>query len=219
MRPETLISKNMIKKIWILLPLSFLIGFSVFGQEKEKKKRNPEPADSAIILGKNRIVYKDRIYRQNAPYLTFGYGAGYGFESDSIEQNMALAIHYYFKKFGLQIGYHSSSDTKVWWRSYQKLNDLYLCMGKRWESTRYNFSVFGGPSLAYGSYIAWNEERQKNWAYGFTTGGLHAEAQATYKITYDLGVGLSLYGSVNRYYSVAGAQVHLYFSTAFVRNY
>lgn len=213
------ILENMNKKILILLPLFFLIGFSVSGQEKEKKKKTAEVSDSTIVLGKGRIVLKNRIYRQNSPYLTFGYGVGYGFESDLIEQNMTLSLQYFFKKFGLQVGYHSSSDTKVWWRSYQKLNDLYLGIGKRWESTKYNFSVFGGPSLAYGSYIGWNEERQKNWAYGFTTGGFHAEALATYKITYDIGVGLSVYGSVNRYYSAAGAQIHLYFSTAFVRNY
>ncbi|TSA36872.1 MAG: hypothetical protein D4R64_06515 [Porphyromonadaceae bacterium] len=209
----------MIKKIWILLSLSFLISFTVFGQEKEKKKNTSEAADTTIVLSKGRIVYKNRIYRQNASYLTIAYGTGYGFESKLIEQNMTLSYQQFIKKIGLQLGYHSSSDTKIWWRSYQKLNDLYLGIGKRWESPRYNLSVFGGPSLAYGSYIAWNAERQKDWAYGFLTGGFHAEAQATYKIAYDIGIGLSLYGSVNRYYSVTGAQIHLFFSTAFVRNY
>lgn len=208
----------MIKRVLILLPLSFLICYSVSGQDKEKK-RNTQAADTTVILGKGRIVYKDRIYRQNASYLTFGYGAGYGFESEYIEQNMTLSYQHFIKQVGLQIGYHSSSDTKIWWRSYQKLNDLFLGVGKRWEGARYNFSVFGGPSLAYGSYIAWNDVRQKDWAYGFTTGGLHAEVQATYKITYDIGAGLSLYGSVNRFYSVAGAQIHLFFSTAYVRPY
>lgn len=207
------------RKILILLTLSVLISCAVSGQEKVKKKNASESADTTIVLGKGRIVFKDRIYRQNASYLTVAYGAGYGFESKLIEQNMNISYQHFLKKVGLQIGYHSSSDTKIWWRSYQKLNDLYLGIGKRWESSRYNFSVFGGPSLAYGSYIDWNDKYQKDWAYGFTTGGLHAEAQATYKITYDIGVGLSVYGSINNQYSVAGAQVHLFFSTAFIRNY
>jgi hypothetical protein len=209
----------MIKKLFFLLPLSFLISFALTGQEEPVKKKSKETADSTIVLSKGRIVHKDRIYRQNAPYLTAAYGAGYGFESEMVEQNMTLSFQYFFKKIGLQLGYHSSSDTKIWWRSYQKLNDLYLGVGKRWEGTRYNFSIFGGPAYAYGSYIDWNEARQKEWAYGFSTGGLHADLQATYKIAYDIGVGLSVYGSLNRYYSAAGAQVHLYFSTAFVRNY
>jgi hypothetical protein len=207
------------KKIWVLLPLSFLMILPVFAQEKEKKRAGSEISDSTVVMSKGRIMYKNRIYRQNAPYLTIGYGAGFGFESRLIEQNLNLSYHHFIRKFGLQLGYHTSSDIKVWWRSYQKLNDLFLGAGRRWEGTNYNLSVFAGPSLAYGSYIAWNEERQKDWAYGFTTGGLHAEIQATYKPTYDIGIGLSVYGSVNRYYSVAGAEIHLFFSTAFVRNY
>lgn len=209
----------MIKKIWILLPLSFLISFTAFGQEKEKKKHTSEGADTTIVLSKGRIVYKNRIYRQNASYLTMAYGAGFGFESKKIEQNMTLSYQYFIKKIGLQLGYHSSSDTKIWWRSDQKLNDLFLGIGKRWESSRYNFSVFGGPSYAYGSYPVTVDTMAKLYPLRFKELGFHAEAQATYKISYDLGIGLSLYGSVNAHYSVAGAQIHLFFSTAYVRNY
>lgn len=209
----------MTKTLLVLLPLSFLIGFTAVGQNETNRGKDKEAVDSTIVLGKGRIVHKGRIYRQNSPYITFGYGAGYGFESRQLEQNMTLAFQYFFKNVGLQLGYHSSSDEKIWWRSYQKLNDLFLGVGKRWEGTRYNLAVFAGPALAYGSYIDWNEERQKDWAYGFTTGGIHAQVMGTYKIAYDIGAGLSLYGSVNRYYSACGAQVHLFFSTAFVRNY
>ena len=211
----------MIKKIWILLPLSFLVSFTVFGQEKEKKRSAPATADTTIVLSKGRLVYKNRIYRQNAPYLLMGYGAGYGFESKKIEQNMTVSFQQFFKNFGLQLGYHSSSDTKIWWRSDQKLNDLFLGVGKRWESTRYNVSVFGGPSYAYGSYpvLITVDSVPGLYPFRFKELGIHAEAQATYKIAYDIGVGLSVYTSVNHDYSVIGAQVHLYFSTAFVRNY
>jgi hypothetical protein len=211
----TLILRNMNKKIWILLPLSFFIAFSVFGQEAEKKKSSGESPDSTIILGKGRIVYKNRIYRQNASYLTMGYGAGYGFESKQVEQNMSLSYHQFIKKIGLQIGYHSSSDTKIWWRSYQKMNDLFLGVGARAEGTRYNLSVFGGPSWSYGSYWIVRDSSY----HSFRNIGFHAEAQATYKIAYDIGVGLSVYTSLNRDYSVVGAEVHLFFSTAYIRNY
>lgn len=199
----------MIRRILIMLPLTFLFILPVNSQE----------ADSAMVMGKNRIVYKGRIYKQNAPYLTLAYGGGYGFESDLIEQNMTVAYQHFLKGVGLRIGYHSSSDTKIWWRSYQKLNDLFIGIGHRWEGNRFNIALFGGPSFAYGSYIAWNEARQKDWAYGFTTLGGHGEIQMTYKLMYDLGIGLSLYGSLNRWYSAAGGQIHLFFSTSFVRNY
>jgi hypothetical protein len=199
----------MIRKLLIMLPLSFLMTLPSLAQE----------ADSSVVVGKNRIVYKGRIYKQNAPYVSFGYGAGFGFESQQVEQNMTLSYQHFIKGVGLRIGYHSSSDTKIWWRSYQKLNDLFIGVGHRWETNKINLAVFGGPTFAYGSYVAWNEEKQKDFAYGFNTLGGLAEVQLTYKLMYDLGVGLSVYGSVNRYYSAAGAQIHLYFSTAFVSNY
>jgi hypothetical protein len=210
------------KKICILLPLSFLIGIAVFGQETEKKKRTAETADSTIVLGKGRIVYQDKIYRLNAPFLTLAYGAGYGFESKAIEQNMSVSYHYFIKRVGLQIGYHSSSDTKIWWRSNQKLNDLYLGIGKRWENTRFDFSVFGGPSYAYGSFLVPITDTAgvvKEYPNRFKTLCYHTEVNLTYKIAYDIGIGLTLYASLNEKYSVAGAQINLYFSSAFVRNY
>jgi hypothetical protein len=199
----------MIRKLMIMLPLSFLMVIPSLAQE----------ADSSVVIGKNRIVYKGRIYKQNAPYLSFGYGAGYGFESQQVEQNMTLSYQHFIKGVGLRIGYHSSSDTKIWWRSWQKLNDLFIGVGHRWETNKLNLAVFGGPTYAYGTYIGWNEDRQKDWAYPFNTLGGLAELQLTYRIMYDIGIGLSLYGSINRYYSATGAQIHLFFSTAFVSNY
>lgn len=209
------------KKLWILLAFSFLSVHIVSAQEAEKKKSAGETADTTIVLGKGRIVYKNRIYRQNAPYLTMAYGAGYGFESKLIEQNMTVSYHHFIKNIGLELGYHSSSDTKIWWRSDQKLNDLFLGVGRRWENSRYNLAVFGGPSYAYGSYIVIinKDSVDREYPYRFKTIGFHAEAQATYKLSYDIGIGMSLYSSVNRYYSVIGAQIHLFFSTAFIRNY
>jgi len=208
----------MVNKIWVLLPLSFLIGFHGFGQETEKKKKLFESADSTIVLGKGRIVYKDRIYRQNASYLTVAYGAGIGSQSQKIEQNMTLSYQHFIKKVGLQIGYLSSSDTKTWWNSDQKLKEFFLGVGHRWEGTRYNFAAFAGPSWVSGSYL-WVDTNDKTWVHYFSSVGAHAEIQATYKVSYDIGLGLTLFGSLNQYYSVAGAALHLFFSTAFVRNY
>jgi hypothetical protein len=212
------ILKNMNRKFWILLPLFFLIGFSGFGQDK-KNKADSEAADSAIVLGKGRLVLKDRIYRQNASYITFGYGAGHSFQNGGLDQNMAISYQHFIKKLGLQIGYHSSSDNRTWWNSDQKLNDLFLGAGKRWEGNRFNFAVFGGPTWAYGRYTWWDEVNQKSWVHFFSTPGLRTEVLFTYKVAYDIGIGLSAYGSLNKEYSVAGAEIHLFFSTAFVRNY
>jgi hypothetical protein len=210
----------MIRKILLLLPLSFLVMIPLNAQEEVTKKSEKQEADTTMVISKNRIVYQGRIYRQNASYLTFGYGLGYGFESRLREQNMTLSYHHFIKGLGLAVGYHASSDLPAWWRSYQKLNDFYLQVGKRWDpSPHWNFAVFGGPSYAYGWYIAWNEIYQEDRAFSFKTAGLYCNAEVTYRPLYDVGIGLSVYGSVNQYYSTVGAQIHLFFSTAFVRNF
>jgi len=193
----------------MLLPLFFL--FHPAGAQTR--------TDSTVIIGNNRIVHQGRIYRQNAPYVTLGYGMGYNLGKGSAEQNMMVSYHHFIKGIGLFGGYHSSSDEKIWWRSYQKLTDLYLGVGKRWETIRLNASIFGGPSLAYGSYTGSHPDHGKDWAWGFMQPGLVLEGQLSYRLLYDVGLGLSFYGSLNRYYQVAGAQVHLFFSTAYVRNY
>jgi hypothetical protein len=215
----------MVKKIWILLPLSFLLSFSAIGQEIEKAKAKSLEQDSAIVISKGRVVHKNRIYRQNASYLTMGYGVGYSFPAKGFEPNMSFSYQHFVNQVGLQIGYHSSYSYS-WWDSLsgnrlEKLNDFYLGVGKRWESSRFNLAVFAGPTWSYGFYPVniLIDSVSSRRPYRFGTVGAHAEALVTYKLFYDLGIGLSLYGCWNNQYSVVGAQVHLFFSTAFVRNY
>lgn len=204
--------------IFLLLPLSFICAIGtaqVVGEEDFRVIGK----DTIYPLRDGRFIFHERIYKENSPYLTMAYGAGYNFRQPGVEQNMMITYHHFLGKLGLSLGYHSSSDQKVWWRSYQKLNDFWLGAGWRYERPRFNVSAFAGPGLAYGSWIAWSDVHQENRAYGFTTIGGTAELQLTYRILYDVGLGMTLYASHNRFYSVAGAQIHLFFSTAFVRNY
>lgn len=206
------------KLILFLIPLSMAFAAPVLAQvEEEDDKKSTR--DTLIRIDERRFIYKGKIYRQNSPYLTMGYGAGRNFGKETLEQNMTLSYHHFIKGIGLGLGYHSSSDEKIWWRSYQKVNDLHLMLGKRWEGVRHNIAIFAGPSYAYGSYVGWSDLYEENRAFYFRTVGMVAEAQYTYRIFYDLGLGLSAYTSLNKFTRVAGAQIHLFFSTAFVRSY
>ena len=201
-----------------LIPLSFAFASPAMAQVEEEDELTGS-RDTVIRIDERRFIYKGKIYRDNSPYITMGYGAGVNLGLKSLEQNMTLSYHHFIKGIGLGLGFHSSSDEKIWWRSYQKLNDLHLMVGKRWEGVRHNISVFAGPSFAYGSYVGWNDFLGKNWAYGFNTVGAVAEFQYSYRIFYDIGLGVSAYTSLNKFTRVAGAQLHLFFSTAFVRSY
>ena len=195
-----------------LIPLSLVFASPVNAQVEEED-------EGAVQIDSRRFIHNGKIYKQNTPYLTLGYGAGYNYDQHSVEQNMTISYHHFINKVGVAIGFHSSSDEKIWWRSYQKLNDLHLMMGKRWEGLRYNGSAFVGPSYAYGSFVGWNDTYDKEWAFGFNTVGIVAEFQYTYRIFYDLGVGLTGYVSINKFTQVAGLQLHLFFSTAYVRSH
>ena len=206
------------KLILILIPLSFLCSMS-FAQVDEEDGFLVYGKDTVLPLKDGRILFNEKIYKKNSPYLTMAYGVGNNFSLGGLEQDMMITYHHFIGDIGLGVGYHASSDIQVWMKSWHKLNDFWLGAGWRYEGLRYNLSVFAGPSFSYGQYIAWNDIKQKEYSNYFRELGGVAEIQLTYRLLYDVGVGLSLYGSLNRYYSVAGAQIHLFFSTAFVRDY
>jgi len=204
--------------ILYLIPLSLAFASPVLAQVEEEDGLK-ESRDTVIRVDERRFIFKGKIYRESSPYITLGYGAGMNIGKKTIEQNMTLSYYHFIKGVGIGLGFHSSSDNKIWWRSYQKLNDLHLMVGKRWEGLHHNISAFAGPSYAYGSYIGWHDEYEKNWAFGYNTVGLVAEFKYSYRIFYDIGLGISAYTSMNKFTQVAGAQFHLFFSTAFVRSY
>lgn len=201
-----------------LIPLSLAFASPAIAQV-EGEDESTASKDSVIRIDEHRFIYKGKIYRENSPYVTMGYGVGRNLDQKTMEQNMTIAYHHFIGGVGLGLGLHSSSDQKIWWRSYQKLNDLHFVLGKRWEGVRYNIAVFAGPSYAYGSYVDWNDFYEKEWAYGYNTIGGIAEAQFTYRLFYDLGLGITAYTSINKFTQIIGAQIHLFFSTAYVRSY
>lgn len=206
------------KLILILIPLSFLCSMG-FAQVEEEETFQVFGKDTVLLLKDGRFIFNEKIYKKNSSYLTLAYGAGKNFTHDGIEQDMMFSYHHFLGDIGIGMGYHASSDIQVWMKSWHKLNDFWFGAGWHYERLRYNLGVFVGPSFAYGQYLAFDDVKQKEYSYYFRGIGAVAEVQMTYRLFYDMGVGLSLYGSLNNNYSVAGAQLHLFFSTAFVRNY
>jgi len=202
----------------LLIPLSFAFASPVIAQVDEEDA-STNKRDTVIRIDERRFIYKGKIYKDNSPYFTLGYGVGRNLGKSNYEQNMTLSYHHFVKGVGLGIGFHTSSDDKIWWRSYQKMNDLHLMVGKRWDGVRFNLSAFAGPSYSYGSYVGYNDVREREWAYGYNTVGAVVELQFTYRIFYDVGVGLTAYSSMNKHTKVVGTQFHLFFSTAYVRSY
>ena len=185
--------------------------------EEEDAGRNAK--DTVVRIDERRFIYRGNIYKEGSPYLTLGYGVGMNLAQDTIEQNLIISYHHFIGGVGVGAGYHTSKPNKVWWRENQTLVDFYLSVGKRWESTKYNISIFAGPSYVTGGYVEYVESLGERRYFPIRTVGGLAEAQFTYRITYDLGVGVSAYTSFNKFIQTVGMQIHLFFSTAFVRSY
>lgn len=186
---------------WIIVKIvAFLICFNLFAQEE------------------NEFILGNKVYRKNAPWFELGQGIGYNFYLGQKEWNTSFSYSFMLKKTYFQVGYHISSDVILIKSSMQRLNDFYLTIGKRKESRYYNFSIFAGGSYAYGGVLDHTERKENiviKWYRGFSQPGLFVRSSIVFKPIYDIGFGLSLYWSVNRYYNVTGIQLQLYLSGSY----
>ncbi len=166
------------------------------------------------------FVYDNKIYKPNSSWLSLGVGNSYDFNQKQFEQSINFDVHIRIKKMFFSTGYHTSSDAFFYSGSVQQvhsiqaLNDMHLCAGLRKEKFKSNISVFAGPSYVYGTTYDFTDSLNVDWYRNFKNPGFYVSVQYTYKIFYDLGIGASLYSSINKYYSVVGLQLHLYFSNA-----
>ena len=170
-----------------------------------------ETQDETFILG-------NKIYKKGANWFKIGQGIGYHFWLSQVEYNTTFAYSFKVKNVYFQVGYHVSSDVFLTKPTLQRLNDIYFTLGHRKESRYFNLAAFGGISYAYGGtldHTEWKDGKLEKWYRGFTQPGLFGTIDITFKPLYDIGIGLSLYGSINKYYNITGLQLHFYLSGAY----
>jgi len=161
------------------------------------------------------FVIDSTIFKRGSNWITLSVGTGYNFGLKSQETNADISFQLQIKKICFQTGYHITSDEFFLNRSLQKLNDLHVGVGIRRENTSTNLAVFGGPSYSFGSsFDGYNSNSIKTYK-TFKTVGFYSDIQFTYKLFYDVGLGISLYSSLCKSYQVIGVQLHLYFSGAY----
>lgn len=176
-----------------------------------------------IISAQNDTIFEEfiignKIYKRGSNWLKISEGIGYHFSLQQVEYNTTIAYSFRIKKFYFQLGYHVSSDVFFTKPSLQKLNDIYICSGIRKEHRKADFASFVGISYAYGAtfdHSEWKNGTTSNWYRGFACPGLFITIDYTYKFTYDMGIGISTYGSINQQYNVVGLQLYFYISGAY----
>ncbi|MCK4664657.1 MAG: hypothetical protein KAT68_17440 [Bacteroidales bacterium] len=184
----------------------FLFVFNLFAQNNEK------------------FAHNKKIYGTQDNWFTIGVGGGVNSELKEREINFNAAYNFYIKKMLFHVGYHHSADKFFYDKNIRKnytlqqLNDIYTGYGFRSSKLYSNVAFFAGPSLAYGSKFHYMDVNGKNNYIGFTTLGAYTNFEFSYKISYDLGLGISIYTSISKEYHVYGFQFQLYFSSAFKKN-
>jgi hypothetical protein len=171
-----------------------------------KQKKHVIPLDSTFILGDKKLKYYNN-------WLTLGaglqqnltYKRSYGF-SGGMDFQFHLKQHYF------QLGTVITGERFGFYDNYQ----FHLGYGKRFEDNSIHAAAFAG--ISYSSGYA-KVDSSGHYERAYKEPGIYIEGQVIKKITYDVGIGISVFGDFNQEQSIAGARLVLYFSGAYKGKY
>lgn len=157
------------------------------------------------------IFYKGKRYKVKSNWLTIGAGktSDFGVAKEMI--SAAIDYNFYWKKGLWKFGYYRNGNLSYYQNSVLHVNDLHVAYGFRNQTTRRNLAAFAGISRISG--IDFNLDKKAFTP--FKTFGVYADIEAVRKITYDVGIGISLYGNYNVSLPLIGIRLDLYFSNAY----
>lgn len=171
-----------------------------------KKKKHIAPKDSTFILGDKKLKYYNNWITAGAGLQqNLTYKRKYGF-SGGVDYHFHIKHHYF------QLGTVITGEKFGFYDNYQ----FHLSYGKRFENNTVHGAVFAGISYSTGFAKV---DSSGHYERKYKQGGLYLEGQMIKKITYDVGIGASIFGDFNREQSIAGARIVVYFSGAYKGKY
>lgn len=177
----------------------------------------------------SEFIYKGDHFVPGSPWMTIGTGYGQNFSEQEFEPNFMVDMHYQFKdkKQCLGVGYLTSrnqflskGDSGLFIPNKyvrHSTNSLHALYGYRHELMHHNFSVFAGPGFHWGYRHAYTDSLGYDYHTRYNEVGLYVKLSYSYKFFYDIGAGISLWGSFCSSYQVVGFSAHIYLSSAFKR--
>lgn len=167
-----------------------------------KKKKHLVPLDSTFILEDKKLKYYNNWITGGAGIQqNLTYNRKYGF-SGGVDFQFHVKHHYF------QLGTVITGEKFGFYDNYQ----FHLGYGKRFEDRSIHAAAFIGISYSTGfakvDSTGYYERKYKQ-------PGLYLEGQIIKKITYDVGIGASVFGDFNQEQSIAGARIILFFSGAY----
>jgi len=165
-----------------------------------KQKKKNTPTDSMFVYKNKKIKYYNNWItggagiQQNLNYkLPLGFAGGLDF-------NFHVKQHYF------QLGTVITGEKFGFYNNFQ----LHAGYGKRHEDASYHFAGFVGISYSMGY-----SKVDSIYSNPYSKPGIYIQGEVIKKITYDVGIGVTLFADFNQEQSIIGARAILYFSGAY----
>jgi hypothetical protein len=167
----------------------------------EKQKRKLPPVDSTFIINNKKLRYYNNWmtvgagFQQNLTYKRKpGFTGGLDFNFHIKQQYFQLGIIIAGEKFGFYNNY-----------------EFHVGYGKRFEDKDIHFAGFAGISYSTG----YAKVGDTVYTRPFKQPGIYAQLEAVKKVTYDVGIGFSLFADWNQEQAILGGRLIVYFSGAY----
>lgn len=163
-------------------------------------KKKIFPLDSIFVIDNKKFKYYNN-------WLTLGggwqqnvtYNRPLGF-TGGLDYNFHVKQHYF------QLGTNITGEKFGFYNNYQ----VHLGYGKRFEDKALHVAGFAGLSFSSG-----RKKVDSVYIDPFTAPGIYLQGEVVVKISYDVGIGASLFADMNQEQSMIGFRFILYFSGSY----
>lgn len=167
---------------------------------EEVNKKHTTPIDSIFVI-------KNKKFRYYNNWLT----AGAGWQQNITykrELGFTGGVDYNFhiKKYYFQAGVNVTGERFGFYNNYQ----IHFGYGSRFEDKDLHFAGFAGLSYSSG-----RGKVDSVYIRPYTQPGLYVQGEVVFKVSYDVGIGASLFADWNKEQAMIGFRFLLYFSSSY----
>lgn len=156
---------------------------------------------------KEEIIYDGKRYRIHNSYLNVGAGLMQSSIRTGIQRILGIDFHFPIRRSHFQVGVMMSGE------SFGSNNNIqgHICYGLRKETEKSNLAIFAGPSYHTGVV----GDVASGLPIFYQNFGIYGGAQAVRKISYDIGLGVELFGDISNRQRIVGLKAIVFFSGAY----
>jgi hypothetical protein len=185
------------------LLLFFCLAFTgLFAQEVPSPKKEKQD-----YFRKEEIIFDGKRYRIHNSYLSLGPGFLQSTLRTSTQRALGIDFQFPIRRSHFQLGVMMSGE------GFSSNNNVqaHICYGLRRERTRTNLAAFAGPSYFTGV----RSDAASGLPVFYSGWGGYLCLQAVRKFTYDMGLGVELFGEISREQNVTGIKLIVFFSGSY----